>query len=274
MFEYDVALKLLLQQSAAVALDQITGGGIARWLNVEFPEIRETRADLFGETENGELVHVELQSSHDANMAVRMIEYAASVYRMYRRIPRQVLIYVGDAPLRMPNELNGEGLSFRFRLLDARELDGERLLNSDQIGDNIIAILTRLPDHKAAVAQILGKIASLDVAAREVALRQLLLLSGLRQMEENIEEEARKMPVLNDLLDNKVLGREFKKGLEEGRQEGLHQGELTVLRRQIERRFGQIPSWADERLRNKSVAELESLSVRVLDAKTIEELLN
>ena len=69
------------------------------------------------------------------------------------------------------------------------------------------------------------------------------------------------MPILNDLLDNKVLGREFKRG------------ELTVLRRLIEKRFGAIPSWAEDRLADRSAADLEELSVRVLDAQSIEDLL-
>jgi Domain of unknown function (DUF4351) len=76
-----------------------------------------------------------------------------------------------------------------------------------------------------------------------------------------VEREARKMPILNDILDNKVLGREFKRG------------ELTVLRRQIEKRFGAIPSWAEERLAGRSPADLEDLSVRVLDAQSLEDLL-
>jgi Domain of unknown function (DUF4351) len=69
------------------------------------------------------------------------------------------------------------------------------------------------------------------------------------------------MPLLNDILDNKVFGREFKRG------------EMTILRRQIEKRFGAMPGWAEERLANRSPAELEELSVRVLDAQNIEDLL-
>jgi len=72
------------------------------------------------------------------------------------------------------------------------------------------------------------------------------------------------MPLLNDILDNRVLGREFKRGLQ--------QGELTLLRRQIEERFGPIPQWAEDRLTALSAADLEELGVRVLKAKTIEEL--
>jgi flagellar biosynthesis/type III secretory pathway protein FliH len=38
------------------------------------------------------------------------------------------------------------------------------------------------------------------------------------------EQEAKRMPILNDILDHEVLGREFKKGLAEGVQQGIEQG--------------------------------------------------
>jgi hypothetical protein len=46
-----------------------------------------------------------------------------------------------------------------------------------------------------------------------------------------------------------------------------------VLRRQIEKRFGALPIWASERLVALTVSELEELGERVLDAKSVEELL-
>jgi hypothetical protein len=73
------------------------------------------------------------------------------------------------------------------------------------------------------------------------------------------------MPILGDTLDNRVLGREYKRGMQDG--------ELTILRRQIEKRFGAIPTWAEERLTGRSAVDLEELSVRVLDAESIEDLL-
>ena len=188
-----------------------------------------------------------------------------SVFRFFKRFPRQVLLYVGEAPLRMASELRGDDVSFRYRAIDIRELDGERLLASEGVGDNVIAILARLRDHKDAVRRIVERIAGLVPVERETALGQLLILAGLRHLEETVEREARKMPILGDTLDNKVLGREFKRGLQEG--------ELTVLRRLIEKRFGAIPSWAEERLADRSAADLEELSVRVLDAQSIEDLL-
>jgi uncharacterized protein DUF4351 len=202
-------------------------------------------------------------------MPLRMAEYCLGVFRLFGKFPRQVLLYVGEAPLRMDSELRGPDVSFRYRAIDIRNMDGDRLLESEEVGDNVIAILARLRDHREAVRKIVGRIAGLAAAERETALGQLLILAGLRHLEETVEQEARKMPIHIDIMDNKVLGREFKRGL----QEGELKGELTVLRRLIEKRFGIMPRWAEERLAGRTTTELEELSERLLDAQSIEELL-
>jgi len=55
-----------------------------------------------------------------------------------------------------------------------------------------------------------------------------------------------------DIRDHEVLGPMFieaeQTGLQRGLQRGLHAGELTVLRRQIGKRFGALPGWAGEKL--------------------------
>src|SRR5262249_51751779 len=151
---------------------------------------------------------------------------------------------------------------FRYRSVDIRDLDGDRLLGSDEVGDVLIAILARLRDHKEAVRRILSRIAGLESGGRQQSLSQLLVLAGLRRLEETVEQEARKMPVLIDIMENKVLGREYKRGLQEGEMEG----ELKILRGLLAKRFGSIPDWAQEHLSSRSTAELEELSLRFLDS--------
>jgi hypothetical protein len=269
MQKYDVALKVLLQSQARRTISELTGTSIAKWLDVELPKVQNLRLDLLGETVGDELIHLELQSGNDAGMPLRMAEYCLGVFRLFGRFPRQVLLYVGEAPLRMATKLRGGGLSFHYRAVDIRRLDGDRLLESEEVGDNVIAILAHLRDHKDAVRRIVARLAGLAPAERATALEQLFILAGLRRLEETVEQEARKMPVYIDILENKVLGREFKKGLQEGRQEG----ELAILRRLIERRFGSLPSWAEQRLAGASTEQLEELATRVLDAASLEELL-
>ncbi len=50
MQKYDVTLKLLLQGSARLAMFQLAGGAVEKWLNVELPKVQNPRADLLGET--------------------------------------------------------------------------------------------------------------------------------------------------------------------------------------------------------------------------------
>ena len=72
------------------------------------------------------------------------------------------------------------------------------------------------------------------------------------------------MPIMHDIMDHGIIGPAIRQGMQ---QEGV-----SILRRQIEKRFGALPPWADERLTKLSVPELEDLSLRVLDAKGFDDL--
>ena len=284
MQEYDVTLKSLLQGSATLVMRELTGTAVARWLDVELPKVqnvRNPRLDLLAETVDGDLAHVELQSGNDIAMPLRMAEYCLGVFRLYGRFPRQVVLYVGEAELRMASELRAPGVLFQYRLIDIRELDGDRLMESGEVGDNVIAILAGLRDHEGAVRRIMERIAGLATAERETALAQLTILAGLRHLSQIVERETRNMPIDLDIRDHEVLGPMFIEaeqkgrweGRQEGRREGRQEGELIVLRRLIEKRFGPLPGWAGEKLAALPVSALEDLSERVLDAKSVEELL-
>ena len=60
---------------------------------------------------------------------------------------------------------------------------------------------------------------------------------------------------------------------QEGRQEGRQEGEAALLRRQLIRRFGALPAWAEDQLARASIEELETWGDRVLDAATLTEVL-
>lgn len=261
MQEYDITLKLLLQKSATLTLQQVTGTAVHRWLNVELPEVRNSRVDLLGEMEDGTLIHLELQSTNDSAMPLRMAEYYLRVWRQYKRSPRQVLLYVGESPFAMNCELSSPDIWFRYRAVDIRDLDGRKLLESPEVSDNVLALLTRLQDQEEAVRRIVSRIASLEPGEREVTLVQLLILAGLRKLGGKVEQEVRKMPILNSILDHEVIGREFKRG------------ELAILRLQLEKRFGPLPEWAEQRLAGYSASELQDLSLSVLDAQSLPDLL-
>lgn len=271
--EYDTALKSVIRRLSGSALLTLTGFAIERWHNVELPEVRTLRVDMVGETGNGSLVQLELQSTNDADMALRMAEYALAVYRHFRQFPHQVVLYVGRAPLRMPEILAAHSIGFRFRLVDIRELDGEALLASGNAEENIIEVLMRFGDTRAAVRRILERISESDPAQREIALREFIVLAGLRRLGAIIEEETKAMPILDDIMDHDLLGPAIRRGLQQGRAEGRVEGERTVVLRLIEKRFGAVPAWARQRLVAMSGHEVEETALRLLDARSLEDLL-
>lgn len=217
MHEYDVALKIVLQRLSGKFLRELTGFTVARWHNVELPAVQNRRVDMLGETADGILLHIELQSANHSRMALRMLEYGAAIYRRFGRFPEQVVLYVGRPDLRMKGELKGPNLDFRCRITDIRELDGEPLIASGSLEDNVIAVLTTLRNERMAVRKILRRIARCGLQRRAEAFRELMLLAGLRRLGPLITKEAKEMPITANIMDHSVIGPAIRKGIKIGR---------------------------------------------------------
>ena len=142
--DYDVVLKLLFRSKSSQAVREIAGGAVKRWLDKELPAIRNTRADLIAETIGGEIVHLEFMSENQKFFELRMAGYYVEIYQAWGRHPRQALVYVGRPKLRMGGHFKSPTLTFRFRVVDLRELNGERFLDSRSVVDQILALLMRL----------------------------------------------------------------------------------------------------------------------------------
>ena len=177
--------------------------------------------------------------------------------------------------MKMPSLLVDEDgdLMVRYRLIDVRELDGEALLASENLGDNVIAILTRLRDHKGAIRAIVAKIANLPESERHVTIQQLVVLAGLRSLAQTVKTEVEKMPLIIDLMENDLLGPAIRQGREEGKEQGKVAGEQRIITLQLEKRFGPLPEWASAKLASLGVAEIELLAERFYDASSLDQLL-
>jgi predicted transposase YdaD len=91
-------------------------------------------------------------------------------------------------------------------------------------------------------------------------------------MEDEARREANKMPILNDIMDNRVIGPAIRKGLAQGRVEGRMEGQVEIVLSQIQKRFGRIPPAVGQRIAALKPAQLKRVAVRLLDAQTIEDL--
>jgi predicted transposase YdaD len=279
--EYDTVLKSLLTDSRNTLFHLITGAKRGRWLNVELPKVLQARVDLLFEiAATRELILLELQSHNDPNLPMRMAEYALLIWRKYGRFPKMYVLYVGTQRLRMPSELDTPGLICRYTMIDIRHWNAETLLESNHPADAVLSILGRYTDRLETVRRILECIAKMKGSSRKIAFSKLMILAGIRQLADVVEQEAKHMPILNDIMDHSVIGPAIRQGRRQGRAEGIAEGKLEgkieeaagLAQRMLAARFGALSPTTKKRLAKLTLPELEDLAIRLLTAKSIAEL--
>jgi hypothetical protein len=266
----------------SVLLELLTGTQHIRWMNVEQPRVTNKRRDLLGERPNGDLVGVEIQTENQTNFGFRIGEYQYSVANRFGRMPRQIIPFIGPDRLTMPGEIEGPDYYLRFHIVDIRNLDGERLLASPNLGDNVAAVLTSLGQQAGLVRRVVAKIAGGPLDQRGAALAELALLASLRKLSDEVQQEAKDMLSERDILENAIFGPPYREGKEHGLAEGLAkgvargrvEGQLDLLVRMLERRFGKVTARDRKRFAAMDGEQLTEVALRVGEAASIKDLLS
>jgi hypothetical protein len=243
------------------------------------PKVQQRRVDLLIALADGTLLHVEFQSARDRHIAYRMLEYRALIQRRFPGPLRQVVLFVGQGGARIPGGIQGEGLSFRYQVIDIREIDVQELIRTGHTGDLALAVLAGGADSK--VRDIVHRAALLKGPQREKLLTKILVLAGLRGLAEKVEWELKHMPVMINIDDIPVI-RHFYRELEakgraaweaKGRAEGEARGKAKALHALLETKFPPLPRWASLRVSQASPAQVERWIKKVLAAETLEGVL-
>jgi hypothetical protein len=280
MQTYDLTLKDLLMDGAPVLLRQVARLDGLRLAPLEVPVVGGGRLDLFGDIDGETALHTEIQADNDAAMGVRMLGYFWLVLRQRPKVKvRQLVLYVGRAPMTMPNRIDGPGLAFHFDLIDARLLQSDALLASDHPCDIIMAFFAATDDIKARVRAVVNRLAARladDPPRLRDALVRLTLLAPLRRAEPIVLEEICSMPITIDLETHPFASKFFLKGRSEGkaegRTEGKAEGKADTLLRQIRRRFKTLPADLEARVHAATGEQLDDWLDRFVDATTLGDI--
>lgn len=73
-------------------------------------------------------------------------------------------------------------------------------------------------------------------------------------------------------IKDELLHKGEQQGLKKGQQLGERQGASTIVQRQLQRKFGTLPPHLEQRLKQSTPAELETWSLKVLDADSLDEV--
>ena len=77
------------------------------------------------------------------------------------------------------------------------------------------------------------------------------------------------MPIMINIRENPF----FREVFEEGKQEGRQKEAVALLCRQLEHRFGPLPAATRQQIEAADIPTLETWSLRLLDATSLEEVL-
>ena len=156
--------------------------------------------------------------------------------------------------------------------MDIRVLSVDELLETGRPSDCALAVLAG--DGPDRLREIVGSIAALpDNSERDRVIAQLMVLSGLRALDRQVEQEWSFMSVI-DVTKNSTIMRwrreDEAKGREVGREEGALWAIQKTLRSLMKTKFGRVPVWAQQRLASATSTQLEEWCQKILVADTIE----
>jgi len=234
---------------------------------------------------------LEFQSTVDRAMAVRLLTYIGLLYEDLLKsgeigpgdpLPPllPVVIYNGSDPWTaktdladmldpsLPKELVRWQPQIRYLLLEER-----RYREADLEGlPNAAAALFRLENARAPENIQVGCLIEWLAGPENAGLRRAFVV-WLKRVLLPARLPGIEIPNLNELQEiNDMLAERVMTWTQEWMEQGMQRGEAKLLRRQLTRRFGLLPSWVDQRLEQAGEAELEAWADRVLECGSLEEV--
>lgn len=209
-------------------------------LDTQSQRVEARRADLVArmvEHNTGErfLLHIEIQNDHDPLMPWRMLRYLSDIKLCWphERV-RQYLVFIGDQPLHMADGIDEPDHRYRYRILDMRTIDCERLMAIDKPDALVLAILCDFKGRspELVVNSILRRLFELlrgqDKQFRDY-LKMLEILSENRHLEAIVERGEQMLTQVNEEnLPSFRIG--LRRGIERGMERGMDKGaELARL---------------------------------------------
>lgn len=161
----------------------------AEIIETDYQRVEDRHADLVAlmSGEAGQFIlHIEIQNDNHRQMPWRMLRYRSDIgLARPEHDVRQYLIYIGKAPLTMPDRLRQSGLDYQYSIIDMHAVDCHAL---------VLAILCDFKgsSDREVVHYILQRLRALtgdnESRLREY-LRMLEILSTNRSLDRIIEEE-------------------------------------------------------------------------------------
>jgi hypothetical protein len=216
--KYDRSLRELLGEVPKEFIKILTDKNPKKFLDISFPTTKEFRVDLLVLLEDNSIFHLEVQTKNDNNMDIRMLQYYSFIKEKYKTNSiSQMVLFLGDNNMFMNNEINDNFINYSFVLKDIKEIDCENLIQSDDINDNVLAILCKIEKFELFWNKLSIKLLSLPEKRREDYLKKISLLLGLRPTIKKRLKEL-DMPIVLEVREDDPF---YQDGIQKGIQKGV-----------------------------------------------------
>lgn len=240
-------------------------------LNGDFAEVEGRRADLVARLRGDTLLHVEFQSTREADMAWRMVNYRRLIRQQLDATSplHQVVLFVGNEDIAGWSMKVGDGpLQFECELRDIRDMDPDAFLESSSFDDKVLSVLCRGGGDPQRIRRLVRSLGSLQGNARTDAIAKLGVLSGLRNLAEMVMKEA-PMPMVQELKENPF----FKDVYEEGEREGELKGRREMLVEVLDDVEFEVPDEVYDMVADADEETLARIRKAAIQSDTTEEFL-
>ena len=218
--KYDRSLREVLGSIPKEFIKVLVNKAPKQFLDISFPTTKEFRVDLLVLLEDDSIFHLEVQTKNDKTMAIRMLQYYSFIKEKYEdKEITQMVLFLGDDEIKMKNVIKDRLMNYSFLLKDIKEIDCKKLINSDDVNDNILAVLCKIDKVEEFWNKLSNKILSLPKDLRESYIKKVYIFLGLRPVIKKQIKEL-KVPIVYDLRKDP----NFQEGLYEGLQEGIQKG--------------------------------------------------
>ena len=243
-------------------------------------------------------LHIEHQSRPRIRMALDMVTYkllalqdlTRGEFQLGDKLPGffSMVFYNGEAAwnastslLEMLPTIKGapEGLDFwSYKLIDVQRLDLEELVEADSPLSGLfrLAQLGDVGDLKQVAAELQATLGPEDeelTVAFVTFINEAVLPKLTPKGERRLRiEDLQEVPTMVTQRIERITQGWLLEGKREGEQIGIRKGQLAMLRRQLEHRFGQLPREAIECLERADVDLLLEWSDRVLTAAKLDDI--
>ena len=243
------------------------------YLTVEFPKRQRLMADFVIRLKDGRIVHIELQSKNDPEMEFRCLDYWTVIAKQWPGVEIvQVVVYMGDAPLRMKSGIQRGGLDYKFAIVDLNTVPASAFLSSVSDSERALAALCQTDDVRGTIEAILGSWKHLSPKDLREKIDSLSVLSQLKKRDRMVKEVAADMPIEIDIRENAFYQWGVQEATPVAEARGEARGEAKLLARGLESRFGPLSDSILSRIAAADVETIERWFDRLYSASSLDSV--